>query len=300
MRVRRYGWSDRWLVRRAGNVWQIVPHVTAEGVSLLPTMRVVQSGDFGIEEYHAEDWTEAPPEENNVCVRPGRTTFVPPGIDFSAMEHEGGLRLIATLGSGSVAGAYWLRFRVNGVEVAVREAAASGSFIVDTSRGEAVKYECLLEVTSSLPLPAWTAQRRAEAVLPALPPLPDTLAVNFTVLGLGPYTRILTRVTETGWEWNVGDGTEQGFFGDGYGVSSMAGYRVTVGDESGTDASGIRFEWEDGITTTQAFAGSQKTAGPLGLYPECSGQAFFDPDGIEENIVWGTLFTFTAISIEAA
>lgn len=170
--VRRYGWSDRWLAYKTGNLWQIQPHITAEGVSLIANSRVVQAFDFGEEEFLSDDWTEAPPEENNACARPAQPAFIPPGIHFSAIEHEGNIRLTTSLGTSSLPGAYWLRFRINGSLVATREVTANGTIRIDVPRTEALAYECQLDAESALPLPQWTAVRQSSVTLPALPVCP--------------------------------------------------------------------------------------------------------------------------------
>ena len=60
-RVRRNGWTDRWLVRWTGGlIWLILN----DG-----TKRVVENTDFGVEEFAALDWTNLPPE----CVTAGTT-----------------------------------------------------------------------------------------------------------------------------------------------------------------------------------------------------------------------------------
>lgn len=288
--VRRYGWTDRWLAYKAGNLWFIRPHTTVEGVSLGVSSRIVQSFDFNKEEFLSDDWTEAPPEENNACTRPAQPAFIPPGIHFSAIEHEGNIRLTASLGSSSLSGAYWLRFRVNGSLIATREATDSGTIRIDVPRTEALVYECQLDVESALPLPPWLSQRRARVTLSAPPPLPDQLLVNFTILGQAGYTRKLTRISSTVWEWYFGSDTEDGTFGE----NNVAGRRIIINVVGGN--SNIGFEWEDTGITTQTGAGSAKTGGPVGYYPDCSGRAVFDPGG---DPIFGDLITYTAISVNA-
>jgi len=295
--VRRYGWLDRWLVRTRGNVWQITPHVTEADPVLVTPRRVVQSWDFGYAEFLAEDWTDAAPEGNNVCERPGKTAFVPPGVHLSAIEHGGGIRLIATLGTGSGMGSYWLRFWVNGVQVAIREATASGNFIVDVSRSEALHYECLLDVESALPLPQWFTQRRAEVTFSAPPPLPGTLAVHFTVEGMGTYTHYVHGV-EPHWSWHIGH-DDQDYFGTGYGLGpGMVGWGMGVGPAP--DGRWLVYwDWEDTSVTasTTAISTSEPRSTPIGPFLPTSKQAVWDEDGLEGGPGYGDIYTFTDISV---
>lgn len=298
--VRRYGWLDRWLVHTQGNVWQIIPHVTAADPSVVPARRVVRSADFGNEEFLAEDWTDATPEQNNVCVRPGKTTFVPPGVHLSAIEHEGGIRLIATLGTGSSIGSYWLRFWVNGVRVATREATASGNFIVDVPRTEALRYECLLDVESALPLPQWLTQRRAQVTLSASPPLPGTLAVHFTVVGLGTYTHYIHGL-EPSWQWHIGE-DDQDYFGTGYVYPGMAGWGLRLMRLSDGRWM-LTFEWEDTSVTTSTSASSISEINPSPItasFPSTSAQAVWDEEGTSGGPAYGSVYTLTNISVAVA
>lgn len=82
-RIRRYGWSDRWLARWTGGlVWIIFADiVTTEpimgdggasipvGTTISGVKRVVQNTDFGANEFYAQDWTNLPPE----CIAGGTT-----------------------------------------------------------------------------------------------------------------------------------------------------------------------------------------------------------------------------------
>lgn len=185
--VRRDAWTEAspvWLERRPG-LWVLTDERHA-------VVRVVDAEWFTSDEFYGNDWTTDPPGTvRDVCLlNPPRPEFRPPGIGLLGEIEAATIALHADIGESFPAGAYMIRFFLDGTLVGSLEAAAAGRYTVTVAvdpetylRASRVRVRAWIDVSSSLPLPAWTGHAEWETVLsPATWPWPGYEAVNLAPL----------------------------------------------------------------------------------------------------------------------
>jgi len=178
--VRRDAWTEAspvWLERRPG-LWVLTDdrHVV---------VRVVDAEWFTSDEFYGNDWTSDPPgTERDVCqINPPRPVFRPPGIGLLGEIEAATIALHADIGESFPAGAYMVRFFLDGTLVGSLEAAAAGRYTVTvafdpSAYASASRVRAWIDVSASLPLPAWTGHAEWEIVLPS--------ATTFEIVELAP------------------------------------------------------------------------------------------------------------------
>ncbi len=178
--VRRDAWlaadPPSWLEHRTG-LWVLTDLRHA-------LVRVVDAGWFALAEFYANDWTTDPPgTPRDICqIDPPKPVFVPPGIMLTGVPGMTSIGLHADVGASVPAGVFTIEYFLDGVHVGSVEAAGPGrytltapfSFAAFTISG---RCRAWIDVTSSLPLPAWTGH--AEWSMPD--DLPEQNSANWFV-----------------------------------------------------------------------------------------------------------------------
>ena len=158
--------SPHWLEHRTG-LWVLTDANHA-------VLRVVDAAWFARAEFYANDWTTDPfGTARDVCVIDSPTPyFLPPGIVLTGEPGVATISLHADIGASSPEGIFTVSFYLDGAFVGSIEAAASGRYTLappfdPSSYSAAARVRAWIDVTSSLPLPAWTGHSEWEMAFPA-------------------------------------------------------------------------------------------------------------------------------------